>query len=97
MVGWMGGCPNIVGEDGAGTWIGQIIVCGCVLVVSMSTWVWVVEGPEGGSWDGAGAAHTSESMDLCERFGIGAGTAQRDDVVEVVVAGSLSDFSDDSR
>ena len=90
-------CPSSVGEDGAGTWIVQIIVCGCVVLVSKSSWVWVVVGLEEWSEDGAGSAHLTESIEVCDRVGIGAGAAQRDDLVKVVVAGMLKSCVDDSR
>ena len=59
-------CPKSVGEDGAGTWVGQIIVGECVvLVVSLSSWsCWLLMCLGEGVGTGAGAAHRDDRDDV---------------------------------
>ena len=65
-------CPRIVGEDGGGTCVGQIMVVVGVALVSllsvMSCWGWWSSLERSGI--GAGAAHIHDDVDeiLCSRL-----------------------------
>ena len=65
-------------DDGVGTWIGQIIVGRCDLVVLSSSRLWGMRGLGEGSRSGADAVCRCWSMDLWDTSGIGAGASQRD-------------------